>query len=327
MIDARHLGPGAICGEARHLLAENLVWTVGDLQRDAFTAMVVLGDARFEEQSRAKDILAAAMGPLSPADRLAVDGWYADYLEDVRRDVISSLHVFNRPLAMELNGKVVHKPESYSPTTILGNADCAWCVSESAGKDPEAVGVVLMHQLETTAPLPPPHEDLHLAYLALAWAETNELDRARVGRCYHAHGKAPRYEWSPTLGEQELASVWQRVRRAATATRTAVVGGHCEMCPARRHCKAWLLPWETASEALAPFRRRGGPPLDKVKAAKALRVVGSMRETIGVIESQLRTFARDEGGIPDGHGNVWGPVQGKGKQSGEVFQWREIGKL
>jgi hypothetical protein len=51
-------------------------------------------------------------------------------------------------------------------------------------------------------------------------------------------------------------------------------------------------------------------------------MVGSMRETLGLVESQLRTFARDEGGIPDGHGYVWGPVQGKGKEKGEVFQWR-----
>jgi len=140
MIDARHLGPGGYCGEARHLLAENLIWTVDDLRRDAFIAMAVLADARFEAKARAKEILDAALGALTPTDRLAVDGWFADYVEDIRRGDIPRTHAFDRPLAMEANGKIVSKPEAYTPTTILANADCAWCVSPGDGSGPVATG-------------------------------------------------------------------------------------------------------------------------------------------------------------------------------------------
>jgi len=325
MIDARHLGPGGICGEARHLLAENLIWTVDDLRRDAFVAMVALGDARFEAKTTAKEILDTALGALTPTDRLAVDGWYADYVEDMRRGTIPAIHVFDRPLAMEANGKVVDKPAAYTPTTILANADCAWCTSESSGKDPETIAVVLQHYLDAPGERLLPQDDLHLAYLALAWAETNEVDRARVGRCFHRPAGEPRYEWSPVLGERELASIWQRVRKAVAAPRAAVVSGYCERCPAHRHCGAWLLPAVAgAHEALRPFQRKGGPPLNKQSAGKALRIVGAMKEAVAVMESNLRAFARAEGGIPDGHGNVWGPVQGKGKQTDEVFRWQEV---
>jgi len=324
MIDARHLGPGGYCGEARHLLAENLIWTVDDLRRDAFVAMVDLGGARFDARTTAKEILDAAMRALSLSDRLAVDGWYADYVEDVRRGTIPATHVFNRVLAMELSGRVLPKTEGAGPSTIWGNVDCAWCTSESTGKDPETIAVVLQHYLDSPGDRPPPQEDLHLAYLGLAWAETNEVERARVGRCFHRPAGEPRYEWSPVLGDHELAAIWRRVRQTVAAPRTASVSAYCEVCPARRHCQAWLLPAVMgAHEALRPFQRKGGPPLNKQTAGKALRIVGAMKDAAALVEGQLRAYARAEGGIPDGRGNVWGPVQGKGKQTGEVFQWRE----
>lgn len=314
MIPAGMLAHAEVCGAAPLLPRTG---TIADRRRDAFLSAIYAADAPLNARDGAERIRAAAFGALSPADSAEITSWFADYAEDVRRGVIPVMHSFDVVLGMDAEGKATRHPDHQSPTTVIGSADNTWC--ETPG-EASTVAVVLMHASER-GDMANPAEDLGLAFLALAWAQVMDLDRAKVGRCYHRARGEPRYVWSPILEERDLEAVWTRVQATAAgrAGSSPTVGAHCETCPVRLACAAWLgPPMQLAHDALRPFQGRGYDKLTRANAARALRVVQAMRDAVHLFEAQLRTLAREEGGIPDGHGRVWGPHLTK---RGEVFEW------
>lgn len=316
MIDARLLSVAERCGEAPFLAKEHPVATLDDRRRDAFLSAIYAANATPNERESMERIRAAAFGALTAEDAAEISDWFADYSEDCRRGLIPFTHGVEVRLAMDHEGRVAKKTAPLPELGVVGSADHAWC--EKPGEDP-TIAVVLMHARDDGS-TELPSADLGLAFLALAWAGFADLDRAKVGKCYHRKQGAPRYVWSPILEEADLENVWSRVRHVLSGKRAPTVGNHCEACPQRRTCSAWLAPpLQLAHDALRPFTsHRHGENLTRENAPRALRVVSAMRDALSLFEGQLRTLAKQEGGIPDGHGRIWGPRPGK---KGEVFEW------
>lgn len=106
---------------------------------------------------------------------------------------------------------------------------------------------------------------------------------------------------------REIKSVNERSKEPR-----AVTGPHCDGCFQRKHCSAWLMPAAVGATALAPFTQPAGLTMDN--AGEALRVVGAMKDAIAIAEAQLKTFAREVGGI-HADGKVWAPRTVNGRRS------------
>lgn len=272
------LPTGEICTEALRLACAN--GPRGEAWRQAFHVGAREPSAETIETYR---VMKAA---LPDVVAVAVESAIADYREDLRIGVVPSAHRVDLYLEMDLEGRVPAKG-----TPRLGvRLDHAWV--SIPGVDGPATAVVLQHELIRLGSPPPTTLDIALA--GMAWAGVHDLDRMRLGRCYHAPGKPPVYKWTDIIDERAMTTYWARIHRTFARECSAVVGEQCERCEVRRSCRAWLLPvLETGPEALRSLVRRGGLAANDVPRVRW--VVNAMREAVTVAEGQLRSFERGQG--------------------------------
>jgi hypothetical protein len=293
-VSAPVLPVAELCGEAAPLLSELGPSRLrAQLRRDAMITGMIQGE---HFHSAPVGLYEASLRALTEEDRVLVAEGLGDYFEAVSGGAIPEGHYIDQPLGMDVVNSIPIRSTDPEMHGIHGFADNCWVSRD--GDD--AIAVVLQHRFADEPPIDV-NADLELAFYGVAWALSNEVDKTLIGYCEHWPKTPPRLIWSSST---DIDIRWDRVRRAARRPRIPAVGPHCERCPARRGCRTWLAPaLLSAHEALKPFVKRGAP-LNDDRARDALRVIGSMRDMITIVEGQLRSYANDNGGIVVGK-RVW----------------------
>lgn len=187
----------------------------------------------------------------------------------------------------------------------------------------------------------PAATNLQIAAYGLAAAFELGARSFQASLCFLAE-EGPTWDRGPVVTEAEYGPLLANLRKIASRPPEPVVGPHCDRCWQARHCPAFMLPAHEGPSALAPFTAPGGLTVDN--APRALAVVSALREAVEVAEVQLKSLARETGGILV-DGKVWGPQPRNGRRSVsvedviaagredlvragkpyEVFGWRKAG--
>jgi hypothetical protein len=205
-----------------------------------------------------------------------------------------------------LLGRNLGRHYDAQPGEVVGAADYVRL-------DVEACVVEVLDLKTGQADVTPPGENLQLAALAAAAASWHGVTTARVGILAAGEGRTPWVTWAE-LGPLDLLAVPFRLQRLAAAVEAAktkpkyAVGRWCGHCPARRDCptQTWALRRLAADpKSVAEDLATGLVTPDT--AALAFQRFRAIKAATNEVERQLHAYVKENGPIPTGNGNVWGP--------------------
>lgn len=228
-----------------------------------------------------------------------VKGWLPDFyavhveaaLEGYRRELgttsLPSAHRRQVVLDMDLEGRLPAKGD----VRILAQVDCAWTEAHDGGK---YIAVGLSHELAALGRRPV--DDLDLAFVAIALAAFYDVERVKVGRCYHSPTRDPEYVWSKVFDEASLMGYWERITKIFRAPHALVDSPRCEMCAVRRKCSQWILPtWPGTPLSEMQKTLTGQQMISHAESLVMRRHSKRLREVAEMIDGQLRAYQRDQG--------------------------------
>lgn len=183
--------------------------------------------------------------------------------------------------------KVQRPPRGDFDMDVVGVVDHAW-VSTPGNEGEGAIAVVLQHELVRNGKR---HlDDLELAACGLAFAAERNVERMKLGRCYHSPTRPPVYDWSLVIEDAGMTQYWERIQRALMRPHVAAPGDHCERCPVRTLCAQWqypiLIDGTTTLKTLT--NNVNAETYPKLKG-----LTSAMKHVLGIAEAKLRTYERE----------------------------------
>lgn len=127
------------------------------------------------------------------------------------------------------------------------------------------------------------------------------------------HAQEGTWEWGAyvALDSAECARDWEEVSAAANHIDGEFnKGTHCRRCYARQRCPAYLMPPGEMNGELARYL---SGQLDNGTALELRLALERVKDTVAAADQALRAYADATGGIRDGQGKVWRPVECQGR--------------